>query len=320
MLVILPFILGLVPGVFWLWYVYRRDKYQYEPIALVLLVTGLGALSIGPAVILEEVFHRFIYPLDCISVHGCFIAYFFGVGPIEELCKFLAVLAIYWHKAFDEPVDGIIYGSASAVGFATVENLLYITSGPDITTIFSVFIARFLLATVAHIFFACMWGYNLGKRRMGIKSSVVVGLITAMFLHGLYNFILSYSILSSSLLLPLMVVMFLMARGRLRHALILSPFRFKKDRLVRCPYCKEFSKFRNGFCIVCGRRYEVKGDLEARCPSCGRLLDMFKDVCSNPNCRQPLRKIVGLEEGVEENLLTKPAEGDANTGDCGDEQ
>jgi RsiW-degrading membrane proteinase PrsW (M82 family)/DNA-directed RNA polymerase subunit RPC12/RpoP len=273
MIYVVSFILGLIPGFFWLWYVYRKDKYEREPFGLVFRIVIFGAISIVPAIFLEELFDKYIYSMSTHSMLGTFIIFFFGVGPIEEMCKFLACISIYWNKQFNEPVDGIVYASASAVGFATVENILYIYSSSDITSAFSVFIARFLLATIAHIFFACMWGYNLGRRKMKIRGSIILGLILAMFLHGTYNFVLTHSVLTSSFLLPLMIIMYLMMRGRLRKALRLSPFRPVSDRLIRCPFCHNLTVYRNNLCVVCGKVYQVKEDTEARCPSCGRLID-----------------------------------------------
>ena len=311
MIYILSFILGLIPGFFWLWYVYRKDKYQREPVGLVLRIAIFGAISIIPAIILEQLFDKYIYAMSDQTIVGTFIIFFFGVGPIEELCKFLACISIYWNKEFDEPVDGIIYASASAVGFATVENILYIISSVNITTAFSIFIARFLLATIAHIFFACMWGYNLGKKKMKIRGSIILGLVLAMFLHGTYNFVLTHSILTSSFLLPLMIIMFLMMRGRLKKALSFSPFKPLANRLIRCPYCNNLSEFHDGLCVVCGKVYQISKETEARCPSCGRLIDIFTEICPNEKCKEKLKPIPDIEKHVSDaqNIQKSVSEG-----------
>ncbi|MGQ9706419.1 MAG: PrsW family glutamic-type intramembrane protease [bacterium] len=311
MIYILSFILGLIPGFFWLWYVYRKDKYQREPIGLVIRIVFFGAISIVPAIIFEELFDKYIYPMSDQTIVGSFVVFFFGVGPIEELCKFFACISIYWHKAFDEPIDGIVYASASAVGFATVENILYIISSPDVFSAFSIFIARFLLATIAHIFFACMWGYNLGKKKMKIRGSIILGLLLAMFLHGTYNFVLTHSVLTSSFLLPLMIVMYLMMRGRLKRALSLSSFRPLNHRLIRCPFCHNLSVYHEGLCVICGKVYKITKETEARCPSCGRLIDIFVERCPNEKCKEALLAIPGFEGQINNtwNNQSSPDEG-----------
>ena len=136
-MIVLALLGPLVPGLLWLWFFYTRDRYEPEPKKVVLLTFVLGGLSAGPAVLLEfaaEGLFPFHEQLTRAVLFGggiplgtaaalCFLV----IGPIEELCKFGAT-AVYAarHRAFDEPLDGVIYASAAALGFASVENMLYV--------------------------------------------------------------------------------------------------------------------------------------------------------------------------------------------------
>lgn len=112
---------------------------------------------------------------------------FLLIGPLEELSKLAAVwLAVYRRPDFREPLDGIIYSSTAAIGFASVENIVYLGYlGPGIL------ISRALFATPAHVMFSSMWGYSLGVarfRREGELLTVAKGLLVSALLHGTVQF------------------------------------------------------------------------------------------------------------------------------------
>jgi len=110
------------------------------------------------------------------------------IGPIEELVKFLPFFVIVLRfKAFDEPIDGIIYASFIALGFAAVENIHYLQH----STVNEV-IARGLAGPLVHAMFASVWGYYIGKTHLQRKPlfSCAFGVLAfAILLHGLYDFI-----------------------------------------------------------------------------------------------------------------------------------
>ncbi len=85
------------------------------------------------------------------------------VPVVEELLKFsMVALFVYRDKEFNEPMDGIVYATATALGFATLENIVYVF---DLQTISSLFITgsiRAILSVPGHALFAVFWGYGLG--------------------------------------------------------------------------------------------------------------------------------------------------------------
>jgi RsiW-degrading membrane proteinase PrsW (M82 family) len=168
--------LAIAPTLFLLLYIYRKDRYEPEPLHLVAWVFLLGALAVIPAGLIELLFPEGVFSSAV-------------VAPVtEESLKFLVVfLAIYRHPEFDEPMDGIVYATAASLGFATVENILYVLDGG-----LAVGIVRAIASVPGHVVFSCIWGFALGtakfrpaKERRGI---ILTGLFGAMLLHGIFNF------------------------------------------------------------------------------------------------------------------------------------
>jgi len=91
---------------------------------------------------------------------GALLFLFALVAPLRETTKVLAVWPAFKSRHFDEPYDGVVYASASALGFAAVENALMLRAHEE-----GVWLARAALALPAHIFFASAWGYALGRSK-----------------------------------------------------------------------------------------------------------------------------------------------------------
>lgn len=169
-------ILAIAPAAFLLWYIWKKDTYEPEPLHLVAWVFFLGALSVIPAGLIELPF-----PEGVIS--SAFVA-----PVIEEALKFLVVfLAMYRHPEFDEPMDGMVYAAAAGLGFATIENILYVMEGGV-----AVGIIRAIASVPGHVVFSCIWGFGLGtaKFRPASERTVIIlaGLFGSMLLHGIFNF------------------------------------------------------------------------------------------------------------------------------------
>jgi RsiW-degrading membrane proteinase PrsW (M82 family) len=214
-------LLPMVPGVIWLWIFYRTDWYEPEPKRLVLATFGLGVLSILPAFAGERA-AALVYPFlehieQATQSHnvaalpmlvGCFLV----IGPCEEVAKFLAVrLFVYRHREFNEPLDGIIYAAAAALGFASLENVLYVFDWHTHTVHWGTLGVRSLLALPGHVIFSTTWGYALGRKRFNANYRVWPMVLLAAWLHGLYDFLLMYPptraliVLYMSLMVPVIV-------------------------------------------------------------------------------------------------------------------
>ena len=116
--------LAIAPGIAICLFIYRKDKYNKEPIWMLVLAFVLGMLSIVPAAALQ-----LSYPvnMDTLSNKGLVPVAFFAfciVAISEEGSKFLMLrLFLFPRKSFDDPFDGILYAVIVGMGFATVENI-----------------------------------------------------------------------------------------------------------------------------------------------------------------------------------------------------
>ncbi|MHC4135459.1 MAG: PrsW family intramembrane metalloprotease [Planctomycetota bacterium] len=170
------------PAFFWLWLFYRRDRWEPEPKAKVLQLFALGMAVAAPVYFLERWLPGPATPLFDNLVR---------VALVEELFKLLPVwLFAFWHREFNEPMDGIVYMVACALGFATVENALYALQGGGRLLVFRAF-----TSTLAHVGFSGLLGYQLGVakfRRRGGAWLVLRAFVVVVVLHGVYDLLLAY--------------------------------------------------------------------------------------------------------------------------------
>jgi RsiW-degrading membrane proteinase PrsW (M82 family) len=189
-MIALNLIFGLLPSLLWLSF-YLREDVKPEPKKLILLIFFLGFLSTLPAIFFQFLFLKFLPSTAISPLFFNFIKYFFIVALIEEFFKFFVVATfIFGHPEFEEAVDGMIYMIVSALGFAAAENVLLSLDLVSFTEILGVSILRFLSGTFLHALSSGILGYFLAvyyfkERKWNL---LLVGLLLATFLHGLYNF------------------------------------------------------------------------------------------------------------------------------------
>lgn len=220
LLIILP--VAIAPGLFWLWYFYKRDEYEPEPLSLLakLFFLGMAAALIAGAA--EMAAGRFVTGI---------LFFVLAVPVIEECSKFFMVLIFaYRDHEFDEPMDGIVYATAAALGFATIENLDYLMSLPPDSSVLVTGTLRAILTVPAHALFGIFWGYGLGiakfspaQTRAGI---ILAGLILGGGVHALFNFLLEASYTGFAiLLLVVLPLAWWVTEKHIRKALLGAEFR-----------------------------------------------------------------------------------------------
>ena len=170
------------PAFFWLWLFYRRDRWEPEPKAKVLQLFALGMVVAAPAYYLERWLPGPATPLFDNVVR---------VALVEEFFKLLPVwLFAFYHKEFNEPMDGILYMVACALGFATVENALYALHGGGQLLVFRAF-----TSTLAHVGFSGLLGYALGVAKFRPRGGAWLVLrvfVVVVVLHGAYDLLLAH--------------------------------------------------------------------------------------------------------------------------------
>ena len=247
-------VLAFAPGLFWLWFFVRGRAYRPKPRRLLAHAFVLGMLFTAPAGGLEFALLRGADIRVGGSVATAVAAMLFVVGPAEELSKFMAVrLGPYRSLYFDEPRDGLVYAVAASLGFASLENLVYILSfGPE------VMVGRALISTLAHVIFGSFWGIALGvqmqRNRRGRGFWLVGGLVVAAVVHGAFNIlVLTLSALAILALLLLMGLGLWWTLSRFRWAQRVSPFRLRRNYpRAGCARCGQLNSIASRFCQSCG--------------------------------------------------------------------
>lgn len=198
---------GILPALLWLRFWLREDGRRPEPPALLMasFLSGMAAVFLAAA--LEQgACLLFESPLCGIAEGDEFLAV--TLAFIEETIKFLMVFLIVFHtKFFDEPVDALIYLITAALGFAAMENTLYLFEAVLDQGILMAIISgnlRFIGATVLHVAASAVVGIFVAfsfYRSVGEKVFwTLAGITIAVLLHALFNiFIIKAETIGASL-------------------------------------------------------------------------------------------------------------------------
>ena len=197
-------VLSAVPALALAVYVWRADVTTGEPLGLLVATFLLGVLFAGFAGIVNSLLEPvFVEPAASLGVPalGMVAMFFVVVGPVEEGVKLLAVrLYAFRDDRFDAVIDGAVYGAIAGLGFATIENTIYITSQTAADGGLQTLAAGGGIATVralagpGHVIYSAIAGYYLGLAKFNPDDAgpiVVKGLLIAAFVHGAYNVLVS---------------------------------------------------------------------------------------------------------------------------------
>lgn len=182
--------LAIAPGLAICLFIFHRDAYNKEPKLNLIVSFILGILSIIPAVFIEAYFKNSFNN----SIAGIALQAFFVVALTEEGCKFI-VLRFYSYrkKSFDEPFDGIVYAVMVSMGFATLENILYVLNSAGEGRGYQVALLRMFLSVPAHATFGVLMGYHIGRAKFNPgrrKVLMILGVCWATFFHGTFDTLL----------------------------------------------------------------------------------------------------------------------------------
>lgn len=232
----LNLVVAAAPSLALLTYFTLRDRYDREPLSALVFAYLLGIYALLAAqaaatmvadLVSEEWLHMGGEPARLFEA-------FVLSGLIEELAKGVMLLAAVYHwREFDEPIDGLVYGVTIALGFATFENYLYLSSHG-----LAIAWPRALFAVPAHALFGGSMGYYAGRIKFAAKAchagrSVRLDRIACLTLpvlfHGLYNFALLHGLnwFIWTAISALSLGLWTFVLRRLRRAQKASPFRPK---------------------------------------------------------------------------------------------
>lgn len=180
---------AIAPIIIILAYIYYRDKWDKEPARKLITALVLGCLTVVPDWFLEGFLSSFLpffnFSNRLSALYNAFIIASFS----EETFKFLAVLLVIWRsRFFDEKYDGIVYAVFVSLGFAMIENILYVFNSGMQTAL-----SRAVTAVPAHALFGVAMGYHLSFARFSLfykRRNLILALLVPIGLHGVYDFIL----------------------------------------------------------------------------------------------------------------------------------
>lgn len=185
-------IAALTPILILLFYIYRKDKNQPEPPKEMVKAFFYGVASVLLSLCISIPFEKMgLYVSDYKTMVEAMRTSFFAAAIPEEVAKYVMLwLFLRKCKYFDQRMDGIVYAVCVSLGFAALENVMYLLGSYDEWV--SVGISRALTAVPGHFGFGVLMGYyySLGKfDSLNFASAKYKALIVPIIVHGLYDFI-----------------------------------------------------------------------------------------------------------------------------------
>lgn len=199
---VLAVVAGTAPSMFLLTFFYLRDRWQREPMHRVAMAFALGLYAMAAARGLAYTVLGFLSSdwLGSGSEGARLFESLILGGVIEETSKAVVLFAAIYHwDEFDEPLDGVVYGVAVSLGFATLENVFYIAHAQSAAAHgLTVVWQRALFAVPAHALFGGAMGYYAGKAKfdrthpMALLRDRAFCLLVPILFHGSYNYALHH--------------------------------------------------------------------------------------------------------------------------------
>lgn len=254
-----------ISALIWLYLIYRYDRFEPEPILLVIAIGIAGGLmSSIPASIFNSIAgyiagvgNSLARPDPAAAGYGRYFYFALFVGLNEEFWKCAAAVVLLKHlNEFDEPIDALIYSMTVALGFAAFENIEYTVAGGIVTLVF-----RSLTAMPLHIGLAAIWGSGIARAKYVNNrryfTTLIPYVIVAGVIHALYNYVQFANPYNPWMLLVALifaVVLLMNASKRLKRYQKVSPYR----RAGVCPDCGTKNFLWSGKCKHCGRSFMAK--------------------------------------------------------------
>lgn len=191
MLYLVLLIISVLPAALLMVLIYFQDKYQKEPLKSLIKAFFGGVLAVIFTLITGIIIE---YTIGLIPILNQTVFYdsFITAGIPEELCKFLVFMMFIWRdKNFDEYFDGIVYACFISLGFATIENIMYVIPNGIGTGV-----VRALISVPGHFLFGVILGYFLSLAKFESKNKgryIMLGLLFAIVAHGLFDWLLMFS-------------------------------------------------------------------------------------------------------------------------------
>lgn len=224
-------ILAILPTIILGGYIYKNDKIEKESSGLLaaLGASGLGAIAVTLTLsfvsyAISPIFSADTSTLDPLSLA---VAVFIGIALIEEFSKWIFVYIIAWkHREFNHVYDAIVYCVFVSLGFATLENILYVFNATTFVDSLSIALNRMIFSVPGHTFFGVMMGYYLGLAKLtsvhGFKdksrTNLILSILIPTIAHGFFDYFLMLgSNIGFILFLVFVVILFSVAINKIKR-------------------------------------------------------------------------------------------------------
>ena len=205
-------LIALLPVAILVFYIYHKDKNFPEPTSQLVKVFLWGVLSAPLSFFISIPFGMIgLYPIEATTILGSVSSAFFGAAIPEESAKlFVLWLILRKNPFFDEKMDGIVYAVCVSLGFAALENILYLFS--DTESFMSIGIVRAIFAVPGHFCFGILMGYYYSLAKFyptSPKKNMILVLLAPILAHGMYDsilFVMNVTPIISGLLLIIFLV------------------------------------------------------------------------------------------------------------------
>ncbi len=189
--------LAILPVIVLAFFVYRKDKFEKEPLRMLLKAFLFGCLSVVPAIFIEKILSSLFVMMGGLYLPGVFRGLYNGfvvAGCTEELCKLLLLSWAVWKsREFNEYFDGIVYATFVSLGFAGVENIMYVFSQSGFETALMTGGVRAVLSVPGHFLFGVVMGYYFALAKFQPdqrRQNLVKAFVYPMLLHGTFDALL----------------------------------------------------------------------------------------------------------------------------------
>lgn len=184
-------IISISPSIAFLIWIYLKDKYEKEPIRYLINLFILGTLVSIPAIAIEDILMKVDISNKYLNI--AYIAFIVAAFTEEILKASILIAYCLKSKYYTEKLDGIVYSIFITLGFATIENIIYIFYEVYLN-IFEIGLTRAIISIPAHIMFAITMGYYLSMYKFNQEENrykyILKMILIPIFLHGVFDFIL----------------------------------------------------------------------------------------------------------------------------------
>ncbi len=258
-------ILSILPVVLMGYIIYKNDKVEKESPGLLckLFLGGIGAVAITLIItILVYLFFPVFASTESLDLIMLIPYCFIIVGLVEEGSKWIILKGLTWkNKEFNYIYDAIVYAVFVSLGFAALENIIYVLNGGIATAI-----TRTIFSIPGHTFFGVFMGYYYGLAKQAEingnikleKKNLYLSLLVPTTLHGIFDYCL-FSMQPLLIIVYLIFVIFLYVKAFKRIKQLgnikLNFLRQDVTKKYFCPNCG--TEITSNYCYSCGHKKQI---------------------------------------------------------------